>query len=46
MIENERTRLARIPADEYQSFLDNDMELAYEYGNNKEFLKKNNAEFK
>ncbi|MBQ8325875.1 MAG: DUF1062 domain-containing protein [Lachnospiraceae bacterium] len=42
----ERTRPARIPADEYQSFLDNDMELAYEYGNNKEFLKKNNAEFK
>lgn len=42
----ERIRPTKIPADEYEKFLDNDMELAYEYGNDKEFLKKNNADFK
>lgn len=43
---HERKRPSKIAADEYQRFLDNDIELAYEYGNTREFLKKNNADFK
>lgn len=42
----ERRKPTKISSDEYQKFLDNDMELAWEYGNNMEFLKKNNADFK
>lgn len=42
----ERRKPAKISSEEYQKFLDNDMELAWEYGNNMEFLKKNNADFK
>ena len=42
----ERTRPGKIPQDMYESFLSNDMDTAMEYGNNIEFLKRNNAEFK
>ncbi len=42
----ERRKPTKISGDEYQKFLDNDMDLAREYGNNIGFLKKNNADFK
>ena len=41
----ERTRPGKIPQDMYESFLSNNMDTAMEYGNNIEFLKRNNAEF-
>ena len=41
----ERTRPGKIPADTYQLFLANDEELAEEYGNDKKFLDRNNAEY-
>lgn len=42
----ERKKTAKIPADEYEAFLDNDEELAYKYGKDIDFLKRNNAELK
>ena len=42
----ERTRPGKIPIDLFESFLNNDMETALEYGRNIDILKKNNAEFK
>ena len=42
----ERIRPKKIPTDLYELFLNNDEETAYQYGNNVEFLKKNNAELK
>ena len=42
----ERIRPKKIPTDLYELFLNNDEETAYQYGNNIEFLKKNNAELK
>lgn len=42
----ERTKPKKIPQDLYELFLDNDLETARRYGNDIEFLKRNNAEFK
>lgn len=42
----ERTRHSKIPSDLFESFLNNDMETALEYGRNRDFLNINNAEFK
>ena len=42
----ERKKPSKIDPEEYQRFLDNDEELAIQYGNNKEFLKSNHAEFR
>ena len=42
----DRKNPAKIPPYEYELFMENDSELAYRYGNNIEFLKRNNAEFK
>jgi len=42
----ERKSPDRIAAEEYQRFLDNDFELAAQYGNDISFLKRNKAEFK
>lgn len=42
----ERTKPGRIPADLYELFLENDEETALRYGNDMEFLKRNNAELK
>lgn len=42
----ERTKPSKIAPDEYELFLDNDFDLAEEYGNNIDFLKRNNAEIK
>ena len=42
----ERAKPTKIPPDKYELFLDNDEELAAEYGNDIEFLKRNNAELK
>ena len=42
----ERRKPAKIASDEYELFLENDSELAYQYGNDIEFLKRNHAEFK
>lgn len=41
-----RKKSAKIPMDEYLQFLNNDLDLAYKYGNNIQFLKRNNADFK
>lgn len=41
----ERKCPGKIPAEEYQKFLDNDEELASAYGSDLAFLKKNHAEF-
>ena len=40
----ERTNPKKIPKELYELFLDNDEDTAYLYGNNIEFLKRNNAE--
>ena len=42
----ERKNPNKIAPEEYQRFLDNDEELAYQYGNDKGFLKSNKAELK
>ena len=42
----ERKKPAKIAPDEYELFLENDSELACQYGNDIEFLKRNHAEFK
>lgn len=40
----ERQKAAAVPVEEYRRFLDNDEELANEYGRNFQFFKKNKAE--
>lgn len=40
----ERTKPAKIPHELYELFLTNDEDTAYVYGNNIDFLKRNNAE--
>lgn len=42
----ERMKPGKIPTKEYQLFMENDEELAYRYGNDMAFLKRNNAEFR
>ena len=42
----ERVKPTKILPEKYERFLDNDEELAAEYGNDIEFLKRNNAELK
>lgn len=42
----ERAKPTKILPEKYELFLDNDEELAAEYGNDIEFLKRNNAELK
>lgn len=42
----ERTKPAKIDPEVYALFLDNDPDLASEYGNDMDFLKRNHAEFK
>ena len=42
----ERTKPSKIPAEMYELFLENDLDLAEKYGNDKEFLNRNNAEYK
>lgn len=41
----ERKNPNRISQEEYQLFLENDEELALQYGNDKAFLKRNRVEF-
>ena len=41
----ERKKPSKISQDEYELFMENDVELATKYGNDKYFLKRNNAEF-
>lgn len=42
----ERKKSAKIISDKYKRFFENDSELAYQYGNDIAFLKRNHAEFK
>lgn len=42
----ERVKPSRIVPDEYECFMNNDSSLAKQYGNNINFLKRNNAELK
>lgn len=42
---NERMRPSKIKKDDYELFMENDYELASKYGNDIDFLKRNNAEF-
>lgn len=41
----ERMRPSKIKKDDYELFMENDYELASKYGNDIDFLKRNNAEF-
>lgn len=41
----ERRKPNRIPQEEYRRFLENDEDLALQYGNDKAFLKRNRVEF-
>ena len=41
----ERMRPSKIKKDDYELFMENDYELALKYGNDIDFLKRNNAEF-
>lgn len=41
----ERVNLSKIARTEYARFMENDFELASQYGNDISFLKKNHAEF-
>lgn len=41
----ERMRPSKIKKDDYVLFMENDYELASKYGNDIDFLKRNNAEF-
>lgn len=41
----ERRKPNRIPSEEYRRFLENDEDLALQYGNDKAFLKRNRVEF-
>ncbi len=42
----ERMRPSRIRPEDYERFLENDPELAIEYGKDMDFLKRNNAELR
>ncbi len=42
----ERKKPAKIAPQEYELFMENDAELARQYGNDIEFLKRNNAELR
>lgn len=42
----ERTKPSRINSEEYELFMANDEDLAFRYGNDISFLKRNNAELK
>ena len=42
----ERVKPSKIKPDDYELFMENDFELATQYGNNIEFLKRNNAEIR
>lgn len=42
----ERVKPSKIPQTDYELFIENDYELAMQYGNDFSFLKKNRAEFK
>jgi len=42
----ERTKPGKILQDLFEAFESNDTEIAYEYGKNIDFFKKNNAELK
>lgn len=41
----ERMRPSKIKKDDYELFMENDYERASKYGNDIDFLKRNNAEF-
>ena len=41
----ERMRPSKIKKDDYELFMENDYELVSKYGNDIDFLKRNNAEF-
>ncbi len=43
---HERVKPSKIDSEDYKLFMENDNELALQYGNNIEFLKRNNAEFR
>ena len=42
----ERRKPSKISSEEYELFMENDFELANQYGNDIEFLKRNNAELR
>lgn len=42
----ERVKLSRIKPEDYGLFMENDYELALQYGNDIDFLKRNNAELR
>ena len=42
----ERVRPSKIRQDDYKLFMENDFELASKYGNDIDFLKRNNAELR
>lgn len=42
----ERVKPSKIKQEDYELFMDNDYELALQYGSNREFLKQNKAEFR
>jgi len=42
----ERRKPSKISQEEYELFMENDSELASQYGNDIEFLKRNNAELR
>lgn len=42
----ERIKPSKISSEEYELFMNNDAELACKYGNDIDFFKRNNAEFK
>ena len=42
----ERRKPSKILSEEYELFMENDFELANQYGNDIEFLKRNNAELR
>lgn len=41
----ERIKPSKIQQEDYELFMENDYELALKYGNDIDFLKRNNAEF-
>ncbi len=43
---HERVKSSKINPEDYVLFMENDYELALQYGNNIDFLKKNNAELR
>lgn len=42
----ERVKPSKIKQEDYELFMENDLELALQYGNDIDFLKSNNAELK